>query len=404
MGLNYEEFLSCNDFNELTAFFALKLLPKLYDKNDEYIGNLVFLFEKENIRKLLIDKIDAFLIKYDNYLQKELTLVKNYINNPFLSGLPIIIIRNFKDFIFLIRDIYSAEYSRLGIFNFGLCNDQIFADLWLRASPLDLMDVNRFLRKQLEMYHDDTFNEFKTLQKIADFPNLEMFMGAISKNCMTYDECPSEMIFRFYNNKTVFNYYCSNFERDEKQYYELPRIRYGIYEENGKKICRIGSIQNKNCNRDIDESDKDICEWIAERINIFKLGIISNKHKNVEPNKMISLVLFLFYLFKNGITKIEIPIAYFNNYDYHIKERKRLEKKEEKVTCNEDVVSALKTEKLFSLVLKTVEYFEDASVLDLDNRIFIDIGNINLTSNQFIQDLYEKLEDSYPDIISNYIK
>ena len=399
MVFNYGEFLNCNDFNELTAFFALELLPKLYDKKDEYIGNLVFLFEEEDIRKLLIEKIDAYLIKYGNFHQNELSLVKRYINNPFLSGLPIIKIRNFKDFIFLIHDIYVTEFSRLGIFDRVSYNDKIFADLWLRASPLDLMDINRFLRKQLEMYHDDTFNEFEQHQKIAKFPSLGMFMMAKSKSCMTYEECPFEMIFRFYY-KTGLNYNCSDFFESAKLYYELPRIKYGIYEENGKKICRIGSIQNKNCNRDIDESDKDICERMAERINIFKLGIIGDKHKNVEPNKMISLVLFLFYLFKNGITKIEIPIAYFNNYDYHIKERKRLEK----VTCNEDVVSALKTEKLFSLVLKTVEYFEDANVLDLDNRIFIDIGNINLTSNQFIQDLYKRLEERYPNIISSYTK
>lgn len=404
MVLNYEDFMNCNDFNELTAFFALELLPKLYNKNDEYIGNLVFLFEEENIRKLLIEKIDAYLIKYGNFHQEDLNPVKRYINNPFLSGLPIIRIRNFKDFIFLIRYIYRTEYSRLDIVDLISYEEKIFADIWLRASPLDLVDVNRFLRKQLEMYHDDTFNEFENFQKIADFPSLKMFLMTKSKNCITYEECPYEMIFRFYNDNTTFNYKCSTFSTSENKYYELPRVRYGIYEENGKKICRIGSIQDKNCARNIRGYDKDICDCMAERINIFKLGIIGNKHRNVEPNKMISLVLFLFYLFKNGITKIEIPIAYFNNYDYHIKERKRLEKEGEKVTCNEDVVSALKTEKLFSLVLKTVEYFEDASILDLDNRIFIDIGNINLTNNQFIQDLYKKLEDSYPDIISNYIK
>ncbi len=401
MGL--DDFINSDNLNDLVDFFVLKLLSRLYDKKDEYVGNLVFLFEEENVRKLLIERIDTYLVEYDNFRKKELSIVKRYINNPFLSGLPIIRINNFKDFIFLIRDIYNAELDRLGIFSLSLYEDELFADLWLRASPLDLADVNGFLRKQLEMYHDNTFNQFERHQKIADFPSLNMFMMAKTKVCMTYDECPSEMIFRFYSNSTPFNYYSSEFYKLEKEYYELPRIRYGIYEENGRKICRIGSIQDKNSNRDISESDKNVCEYMAKRINRFKYGIIKkdDNHVNVEPNKIIALVLFLFYLFKNGITRIEMPMMYFNNSTYHIKERKRLEKEQEKVTCNENTVSELKTEKLFLTVLKTIEYFENASILDLDNRILVDTGNINLTNNQFILDLYQRLEDSYQNIISN---
>ncbi len=32
--------------------------------------------------------------------------------------------------------------------------------------------------------------------------------------------------------------------------YELPRFRYGIYDNNGLKTCKIGSIQPKSLNYD----------------------------------------------------------------------------------------------------------------------------------------------------------
>lgn len=43
---------------------------------------------------------------------------------------------------------------------------------------------------------------------------------------------------QYYDNKELWN----------RPHYTLPVIRYGIYEKENRKICSIGSIQDKNNN------------------------------------------------------------------------------------------------------------------------------------------------------------
>ncbi len=127
------------------------------------------------------------------------------------------------------------------------------------------------------------------------------------------DETSKEFKIIIYNKS---NYYNTNLF--DRPHYSLPVIRYGIYEKNGKKICHIGSIQNKNFT---DSIDNHLLEPIKNARSSFNKGKLRKENylEKVEPLKLLSLSIFVNFLNKEGITEIEAPGMLVLDYDYHLK-------------------------------------------------------------------------------------
>jgi len=368
----------------VVQFFANEIIPSFSDENSTDV-DLKFEFTEEKAQKL-----------FDKF----------YSNNKTSDNMNTIKVKDHIKFFNLLKDLYECEidyYEKFQNQPYDLYRmKSFFKDLWLRLTNLDFEDIESFLEKQIEMYKDKTFenyNEEKTLCSLNEVADL--VLSVKNRNANTWDESPYELCFRLYDDYYIDSNY-------NKVFYELPKVRYGIYEHDGNKVCRLGSIQSTTLDYETDE-------YAKKKINRLKYKIIDNKEdfEGIEPNKVLSFMLFLKMLKNNGIDKIEIPALYILDYNYHLKMDKVIDDKIKEhgdkkgnisVTIKdfydayygkEDIISKSKSEDLFRIGLKAKDYMDEIEVLDMDNRILLDISKINSDNinNDFIKYLYKKIGD-----------
>ena len=75
------------------------------------------------------------------------------------------IVNDYKKFFELLRQIYEKQielyFSRTGMPGVTRYEkDNFFEQIWLRATPNDFNNPEEFLRKQLEMVNDTTFEKY----------------------------------------------------------------------------------------------------------------------------------------------------------------------------------------------------------------------------------------------------
>jgi hypothetical protein len=362
------------------------------------LENTICYFVKNTIPSLSDTSNTDVDVRFD-FIEDE---VKDINNKSEDKDINTIKVRDYKKFFSLLRDIYECDMDAFEEFEkepysyYRMSN--FFKDLWVRASNIDFEDVEEFLRKEIEMYGDNTFKDLNEEQYLCNLCELG-YVDVTVKNKLakTWDETPYEMSFRFYDDY----YFTSHFK---KTFYELPRVRYGIYTENGEKICRVGSIQNN-----IDRFEDD--EYASKKINRAKYKLIDNKedYDNLEPNKVLAFMLFIKLLNDKGIDKVELPSMYVLDYNYHLKRNKLLDDElnakklyndEDKVAYKEfykenygkeDIISKSKSEDLSRIGMKAKDYLPSIDVLDVDNRLLLDISNLNKSriNNKLIDYLYD---------------
>ena len=115
-------------------------------------------------------------------------------------------------------------------------------EVWLRMAPEDFNDPEIFLRLQVQMVKDTTFNKYDNETCLGQSKMLgDNYICIQNKVARTWDEASQEMEITIYDKE--------HYHRENKRYipkYKLPVVRYGIYEKDGEKICRIFSIQTKD--------------------------------------------------------------------------------------------------------------------------------------------------------------
>ena len=369
--------------------FVNNIIPSLKDKENTDV-DIRFEFLEDEVKKLNLNN--------DEDINDDTNVIK---------------VRDYKKFFNLLKEVYECDidafekyekapytYSRMNTF---------FKDLWVRATNLDFDNIEEFLEKQIEMYKDNTFYNFDEEQRICNLDELDDLVFSIkNKLAKTWDETPYEISFRFYDDYYVGRYF-------GKTYYELPKVRYGIYEKDGEKIARVGSIQNN-----IDRFEND--DFASKKINRFKYKLVDNREdfKDLEPNKVLSFMLFIKLLKEQGIDKVELPSLYILDYNYHIKRNRLLDNelsskkyyKEDVSTYEsfynemygeEDIVSKSKSEDLSRIGLKAKDYIDDIEVLDIDNRVLLDISKIKTKNinNRLVKYFYEELDYNKDKIKNN---
>ncbi len=385
-------------------YFVTTIIEDLFKEDN---NNLVLLFDfkEEKAREYI-----KALFRASTTDEERIKIFENKIDNPYSKTAETIVVKNYKEFFELLSKVYELdvnkyiEHEQSSYRAYRMAN--LFRDLWVRTSEMDYVDINRFLSREIEMYQNDIFSEYNDEYYLGDYNSDEdIALTCHNKISATWDECPYQMIFGLQSKRSKDDWSTAYFTSFPD--YELPKVRYGIYEENGKLICRIGSIQKDILN---DVEDSRVTK-IAKRMR-YKLY----NDEGIEPNKMISLFLFICLLKSKGINKIEIPPMYPLDYDYHLMRSKflandlyenwtpyriecepsRFEETKRYFLENfeqEDKISKIKTEDLINTALKTTSYIETSEVLDYDNRILIDIGNFNMGTirNQFLGDLYSQV-------------
>ena len=403
--------------SEVTIYFCSSLLPH-FMRNTPHFDylNLYFDFVEPEAKEKIKEVYKKYSIKEtkDDY-----RTFCRMLNRPYSSKAKTITVKDYKEFFELLTRLYQLEIEKYMAHekaSYGMNRmKNFFKDVWLRASNLDFQDINGFLKKQIDMYETDIFPEYEDEYYLGKYNDKRgILLSCHNKISKPWDECPYEMVFGLHPESLLedWNGYFTRFAN-----YELPKVRYGIYEENGEKICRIGSIQKDIYNETPDDKIAKDAKRMRYRLN---------NDEGIEPNKMISLFLFINLLKTKGITKIEIPAMYPLDYDYHVMRSKflahdlyenwtlfRIEcdpaKFEETKNYflenykQEYKISKIKTEDLINVGLKTCSYIDTASVLDLDNRILIDVGDFtkeNVT-NGLLSELSLQVENRTG---KNYVK
>lgn len=299
----------------VTREFIVYSMYELLFSNE--IPNIGFEFKENEAIKFIEKVLNNFVSKYDCFHKETKKIIDNIKQKEYKNNIPVMIIKNYKEFFELLRQIYEKDielfFRRINRSGFPVYEkDNLFKQIWLRMIPEDFNNPEDFLRKQALMIKDETFHKFDNETYLGELSFLDNnIICAKNGIARTWDENFREFQFIIYDKK-----YYHNYELYNRPHYVLPVIRYGIYERDGKKICSIGSIQNKNY-------EKDEEKGVKKRLNREKYKI--NKEINdaelltVEPNSILSLSLFINLLHQEGITDIEIPGLYVLDYEYHEK-------------------------------------------------------------------------------------
>lgn len=385
------------------------------------IPNIYFDFKENEAIKFIENVMNDFAYNSDFFQKKSKKIIKNIKNKEYKDNNPVMIISNYKKFFELLRQIYEEDinlfFRRTDSRIFTVYEkDNLFKEIWLRMTPEDFNNPEEFLEKQARMIKDETFSKFDNETYLGKLSFLEdNIICAKNEIARTWDENFREFKFIIYNKE-----YYYNDELWNRPHYTLPVIRYGIYESNGKKICRIGSIQNKNS--EYDEDNK-----IKKRVNREKYKV--NKEVNeaellkVEPNSILAISLFINILHQEEITDIEIPGMYVLDYAYHEKRNKIILDKFEKRWNNEkekerfpelykqdleymnknykkqNLISEIKTERFIRIFQRILYHFSKGKINsypgDVDNLLHINIPvvkNKDDINGDILKEFYSLIE------------
>lgn len=348
----------------------------LYDENE--MPNISFDFKEEEAR----DAINKIIIENIEVKINEKDKIYKAINNVDYNK-PVVEIKDYKLFFYSINKYVCTLYNTYMnncyndenrvLFTFQL----MLKYIWLRMTPEDFKNPENFFIKNIEMIENNTFNEYYNNDGILLKLDDKYQVGVRNRFASTFDE----------ENKEIELYIKSN--DNEKDY--LPVIRYGIYKKDGKTICEIGSIQTKN---HIDDTKLEVVNDYRRELNRKVPGELK---QNVEPRKVLALILFIKLLQDNNIDEISIPSMYVLDYDFHyIMERN-----------DDDVFNSHWTDYLINLYRDEYE-IELHKHLNTVNKVDIICNNKSTDYIKLFERLLYHLPDikiiEYPGEVSNYMR
>lgn len=412
-------------FKNVSDKFITETMYKMtFDKN---FPNFSFDFREPEAISFVESVLKKYCRKYKFSREHSKQVIEHVKSKDFPDNKPVMIIHNYKDFFELLRQYYEKTidlfFQRTGRSGFP-CYEQTncFEQLWLRMTPEDFTNPEQFLRKSVSLISDTTFSKYNKetyigkLEKLGNHP-----ICVQNKIARSWDETTREFAITIYDKKLF-----DNTDLFNRPHYTLPVIRYGVYNKNGKKICHIGSIQDK---RFEDETDPNLtCEinHVKNSLNKGKLRSENFKEK-VEPSKLLALGIFVDFLNNEGITEIEAPGMLVLDYDYHtirsnqtkeffdkewteerIKRRpKDYARSLEFLSMNynkQDTISEIKTERLIYTVKKLLSYYPNGKVNsypgDADSLLRLTIPPIKKKTDingEILQDMYSLVDNMYKD-------
>ena len=395
------------------------------------LPNFKFEFREEEAINYIEEVLHEYVNKYKSpYFKKRankiLECVKKKSNEN--ETQPIMIVNNYKEFFEQLRQYYEQDielyFKRTDITGFPVYEQEnCFEQIWLRATPDDFNNPESFLKKQVQMIKDNTFEKYDEETYLGKLKILDDNIICIKNGiARTWDENLREIEIKiydkqYYNNKELFN----------RPHYALPVVRYGIYEENGKKVCYIGSVQNKRkslLDREI-EQKQDVNKKVERKKYNVNEGVPEESKDKVEPKNILALSLFIDILSKEGITDIEISIIYVLDYEYHEKKSKKiledfknewtedrkkrfpLRYKEEEYYLKhnynkQDLISEIKTERMIKNFERILYHYPNGKIVsypgELDSFLHLNIPiikNKDDINGQILKDIYQLVEEKY---------
>lgn len=367
------------DFNDDIAFFISYILKTL--NRGDYGFKLGFIFNDEAIKYFkTIETLNTDDFNYLKSIKPDSNKVIVKVNDY----------KSFFKYLFLIAHMTyerlrkEIEFEELDSYYIHRCD--VFKNIWLRATPNDFNDINKFIYEQYLFIKDNSLIKYdnKVVGKFFDYNIL-----VDTLNGRTYDENCNALRIRLIKDDIS---------------YTLPVVRYDIKNETNKKICYIGAIQNKT----VEESNKEINRLL------YKLNKDVDKEylENVYNGSLLSLIIFVNILMKENINTIKVPLLHTLSYDYHIKIGEMASKRYITLNCTykndceryinkEDFISKAKTENLLSTFLRLNYHYPFMNIINdpfiEDDYLNINIKNDIKINSQLISDIYDSMNESYND-------
>ena len=341
------------------------------------------------------------------------------------DDMPVMVIRDYQTFFARLTELCEQNVHQ----HFKRTKNSTFPwyertncleEVWLRMAPEDFDNPENFLRLQVQMAKDKTFDKYNQETCLGQSKILgNNYICIQNKVARTWDEASQEMEITIYDN----NHYHDENQRYRPQY-KLPVVRYGIYKKDGERVCRIFSIQTT----DTEQSKSDVRKKVDRAKYKVNDGVSEESKEKVEPKNLIALSIFVNLLNMEGITTIEAQGAYVLDYEFHEKRNKRLikdfderwteEKKQkrpdmylrekaylDKSYGKEELISEIKTERFLKAFDRLLEHYPmgraDSYPTEQDSNYHIIIPKIKSKSeinSSFLQEMYELVAKQYDDI------
>lgn len=351
----------------------------------EKLPNFLFDFREPEAMGFVENLLNQQVEEYDFYAERNQKLIdKLKSKTDENSELPVMVVNDYKQFFENLRQFYES-YIELyfkewpGMAFTRDAKENCFEQIWLRATPDDFNNPEEFLRKQAMMISDTTFEKYDEEVEIGP---VDFFDGNILciKNGIAriWDENSRQIEIKIYN-KEIYN---PKAEGIKGSYYELPVIRYGIYEKDDNKVCMINSIQDKKYGFDRNKFEKKL-ERKKYKVN---QDIAEEDTEKVEPKNLMALSIFINMLAREGITEVEVPSMYVLDYEYHVRrnpeilanfqkhwDEDKIQRRPnayktakyhfDRTYQKEDVISEIKTERLLLTFRRLLQHYPNGSIV-----------------------------------------
>lgn len=238
---------------------------------------------------------------YEDYSYNNLDMIISNNGNSFVLGrmprkdvnsLPFVYIKDIDEFEDILNEYVDTVKNSDSFYNVidnEKLNDlplesrikALFECTMFNASNNDLLDVSSFIRKYTSFILDKSLNEFRNLKKIGSFFNDELYV-MLKRSELEY-ETPYCLCFMLKNNIV-----------------ELPYVRLGIEEKDGKKTAYILSVQTSQSGY-IDRNNLGEVEKYLKNI-IPK----SSKFRNFNPSHLVSILMSFGILKGMGINDVAV--------------------------------------------------------------------------------------------------
>lgn len=299
-------------------------------------------------------------------------------------------IPNYKDFFNLLDQLMTSFDVMDDINNFNATS--LLRTIWLRMSPTDIEDVNIFLKRQVAFTKNDSILPTSDTD-FADVGDLKIsYFNHGNDDWFETNRHVKILLKRQFGEMEDF---WPGVKIPLYKYYHFPVIHYGLIKESDEPSCYIYGIQHLN--KEKNENDP----IINTKLQVEKRRL---RNKEVSPDFIIALKIFIDILKSKGITTIKVPLLQVFNYDYHHnvaeKYRMRLEslspeyirdlewmnatdsqianyenlkKQYKRFYGKEDIISKSKTERLINAFYLLEEKYDDIEIV---NEPFIEGDNL----------------------------
>ena len=196
-------------FENVSREFITETLYKILFSKE--LPNFRFAFMEEEAIAFVEEVLNDYIQKYDFYQKESQKILQTLKQKNENAKLPVMIVNNYRKFFELLRQFYEKDielfFLRSGMSGFQVYEkNNCFEQIWLRATPDDFHCPEEFLRKQVEMINDSTFEKYDKETCLGSMSFLDNHILCVKNGiARTWDENSRQIEITIYDKKYYDN-------------------------------------------------------------------------------------------------------------------------------------------------------------------------------------------------------